>query len=70
MGEKLATLGQLNLAKTSLVVELNEGVTSSERIIHIQSESFRLEMSEKDFIAHSLSILHASKAVKKKTKPK
>lgn len=59
MGEVITCLGRLNLNDVEMEIELNEGVNTSDLIVHFQTEKFRLEMPEKDFISFSLSSIAA-----------
>lgn len=64
MGEKITNLGWLRLPGFRVEVELNKGVTKIENIVHLQEKTFRIEMTETDFIKYSLTIIGASARLK------
>ncbi len=65
MGEKIKILAKGKFLNTDFEVELNHPLTKgSERQIHIQSDKFRIEMDEKDYVKYALSILVAEKNLK------
>lgn len=65
MGEIITSLGNINLNDVDFEIELNEGVNSSDLIVHFQTEKFRMEMNERDFISVSISALSALRRIKR-----
>jgi hypothetical protein len=66
MGEKIADIGKLTLGNTKYDVELNSGLSlfDKKNQIHIQSDKFRLELSEESFKKIALAVLSANEIVK------
>ncbi len=66
MGEKIKSLGHFNYKGIDVELELNSppfiGLPEQ---IHIQSDTFRLEMSKSDFVKLSMSVLLAAENLKK-----
>jgi len=63
MGEKIRTIGFIGYKDQEYEIEENE--SSSERIIHIQNESFRIEISESEYILMSALIIEAAENLRK-----
>ena len=63
MGEKLDNIGKLHIRGTKYLIELNE-IGKNDREIHIQSENFRLSLSERTFMEAGANILLARKQLK------
>jgi len=62
MGELIKKLGNVNIKGQNLIIELNESTFSKgKREIHIQSDSFRLAVSENEFLKMSACVLLAKK---------
>ena len=62
MGEIIKKLGNINVKEKLFDVELNEPThLGAKREIHIQNDSFRLALSESDFLKMSACILLAKK---------
>ncbi len=66
MGEKIKSLGYFKYKGTDIEFELNSPpfLGLSEQI-HIQSDSFRFEMSKSDFVKLSIVVLLAAENLKK-----
>jgi hypothetical protein len=65
MGEKIKTLGTVNIKNSVFEIELNKPSASGlQRQIHIQSKDSRFEMDEGDFLRFAISILVAEKNLK------
>jgi len=65
MGEKIKTLSKGKILSTSFEIELNHPpVSGQDQQVHIQSEKFRFEMDQKDYIQYALSVLVAEKNLK------
>ena len=62
MGEKIKTLASGRVLQTEFEIELNHPLSiGKDQQIHIQSDKFRIEMDEKDYIRYALTILVADK---------
>lgn len=60
MGEKIRDIRPIHLVGDELMVELNEGYTSSQgRVIHIQNPKFRYLLKEEDFYRAASDIMRA-----------
>ncbi|AGF78802.1 hypothetical protein UWK_02262 [Desulfocapsa sulfexigens DSM 10523] len=60
MGEKIKTLSKGKLINTVFEIELNHpNISGYEEVVHIQSDSFRLEIKKNDYIRYALAILLA-----------
>lgn len=64
MGEKLADIGTIALGGAAFAIELNEPVTGRERLVHIQSDTLRIDMGEAEFIGHALTIIAAGQRLR------
>ena len=57
MGEKIKSLGHINIQNMSFEVELNHPPSSgTPKQIHIQSKNFRMELDEKEFIQFACAV--------------
>ena len=62
MGEKIRILSQGKILDKEFVIELNKpNVSHMPRDIHIQSESFRYQLNEREFVHLALTILRAQR---------
>jgi len=62
MGEKVKDVGKLEIKGVSLNIEINEPVDKIKGgIIHIQSDSFRMEMTQMDFYNMAAAVILARK---------
>lgn len=62
MGELIKKIGRIPLAGSSLDVELNKPSSGGHyRDIHIQNESFRLEIPENEFLSMAACVLLAKR---------
>ncbi len=67
MGEIIALIGKVRFQDSYLDVELNKSSSGSKLLeIHVQSESFRMEICESDFVLLISSILVAEKKLSSK----
>ncbi len=65
MGEKIEILGSIKVNNTLYDVELNKPVDSKDELqIHIQSEDFRVELSENEFIQILVTVKWAKEKLK------
>lgn len=70
MGEKLRDLGKILIGDKEYQVELNKSdIPGGEESVHIQNESFRLEMAKSEFLK-CLLILRGSVKIFKNDKRK
>lgn len=66
MGEKIATLGQIHFSECDLEVELNHPPSDGlPRQIHIQSDDFRMELDEDEFVRLICSVRLAKEKLKR-----
>ena len=60
MGERIRDIGKLRLPQGELTVELNAAMQAGgDRLIHLQSPSFRMEFGEREFLAMCGAVLLA-----------
>ena len=65
MGEKIEILSKGKILGRDLEIELNHPVVKGQdNQIHLQSNDFRLEIDEKDFLKYAFSVLVAEKNLK------
>lgn len=59
MGELIRNLHKISIGNAEFMIELNEGYTSKDFLIHIQNKHFRYLLKEKDFLEFAATILRA-----------
>ena len=65
MGEKIKTLSKGKIFNCEYEIELNSPPSINKgRQVHIQSNNFRFEINEKEFIKFALTVLLAEKNLK------
>ena len=66
MGEIIKKFGTINISNSNINFELNKPhAKGAPNSVHIQSDKMRIEMSEKEFLKFSLTLLDAEKKLKK-----
>lgn len=66
MGEKIKTLAEGKLFGSDFEIELNHHPSGDcERYIHIQSDKFRMEMAENEYIKYALLVVAAGEKLKR-----
>jgi hypothetical protein len=71
MGEKISTLGHVIVSEVEYEVELNHPPSAGlPRQIHIQSERFRIELDEIEFIQTALAFNLAAEKLRRLKKMK
>ena len=66
MGEKIKDLGRINLCGSDCAVEMNEPPSGcGERQIHVQSKTFRSEMTESEFVQFCAAIRLAAEKLRR-----
>lgn len=69
MGEKIANLGKISLRECNIDVEINHPLSAGmPRQIHIQSNNFRFELNEDEFIRLVSAVLLAKEKLKRQKK--
>jgi hypothetical protein len=62
MGEKIKTITSLKIKSTEVEIELNkESIIGGPRYIHIQSDDFRMSLTESEYIQLVLTVNKARK---------
>ena len=62
MGEKIKTVGILNIKSNNYEVEINEPETEGNGfVIHIQGNEFRMDFSEREFYQLAASVMLAKR---------
>ena len=65
MGEKISTISHLSINKVAVELELNHSSCGSpERDIHLQTDVFRLELKESEFLELASAIILAAKKLR------
>jgi hypothetical protein len=65
MGEKIKTLSSGLIAGQAMEIELNHPVIHGhDQQVHVQTESFRVDLDKKDYLKFALSVLVAEKNLK------
>ena len=59
MGEKIKDLCPIHIGSSELMIELNEGWDSEERLIHVQNKKFRYQFKERVFFDIAGNVLRA-----------
>jgi len=66
MGEKIKILGQINVQNATFEIELNHPPSSGKpNQIHIQSENFRMELDEQEFIRFACAVRLAKEKLRR-----
>jgi hypothetical protein len=60
MGELIKNIGIVRIGDNNLTVELNEGNDEHTKIVHIQNENVRFELTSQDYEILVASILEAA----------
>ena len=59
LGEKIKDLYPIYVGSSEFMIELNEGYSSEERLIHVQNKKFRYQFEESAFFDIAGNILRA-----------
>lgn len=66
MGEKIRNIGEIKLAKSSFIVELNKATfKNGPRYVHIQNDKLRYNLTESDFAELVLQINKSAEKIKR-----
>jgi len=65
MGEKIKTIARGKVFGSDIEVELNSSVTGQGDLqVHIQSDTFRFELDQSEFVKYGLTVLNAERNLK------